>query len=92
MDFHDGDKSVGVPFNLVKRQDGQFCDETMGLEKRLPSTKRRKTTSSKSDYKWRHSVVHRMRFEEPKFPGQSLAESMILSNTYDLLINGQWQQ
>ena len=66
VDFHDGDKTVGVPFNLVKRQDGQFCDEGIGLQKRSPSTKHRQTTSSKAGYKWCHSVVHWMRFEEPK--------------------------
>ena len=32
VDFYDGDKEVGVPFNLVKRQDGQFCDETVTLD------------------------------------------------------------
>ena len=92
MDFNDGDKAVGVPFNLVKRQDGQFCDETMTLHKRRPGTKPRKTTRYKAGYKWSHTGVHRLRFEEPKFAGQPLAERMMLSNTYDLLINGTWQQ
>ena len=92
VDFCDGDKAVGVPFNLVKRQDGQFCDESVTLDKRRPGTKRSKTTHSKAGYKWRHTGVHRMRFEEPKFPGQPLAEHMMLSNNYDLLINGKWQK
>jgi hypothetical protein len=33
--------------------------------------------------------MHHMRFEESKFPGQSLAERMMISNTYDLIINGK---
>ena len=88
VDFNDGDKAVGVPFNLVKRQDGQFCEEAMSLHKRRPGTKPRKTTRYKAGYKWRHTGVHRLRFEEPKFAGQPLAERMMISNTYDLLING----
>ena len=33
-----------------------------------------------------------MRFTEPTYDGQPLPERMILSNTYELLINGQWQK
>ena len=47
VDFYDTDKGVGVPFNLVKRQDGQFCDEVVVLDKRHPDTKSRNTTRSK---------------------------------------------
>ncbi len=33
-----------------------------------------------------------MRFTEPTYDGQPLPEHMILSNTYELLINGKWQK
>ena len=92
VDLYDGDKAVGVPFNLLKRQDGQFCDETVVLDKRRQDTKPRKTTRYKTGYKWRHTGVHRLRFEELKFAGQTLAERMMLPNTYDLFINGKWQE
>ncbi len=34
VDFDDGDKAIGVPFNLVKFPDGQFFDEAMSMEHR----------------------------------------------------------
>ena len=51
VDFDDGDKTVGVPFNLVKRQDGQCCDETLCLDKRRPSNNRDKTTRSNTGHR-----------------------------------------
>jgi hypothetical protein len=92
VDFPDGDKAIGVPFNLVKFPDGQFLDESMSVELRRSSAKRRKVTPSKEGYKWRHGGVHRMRFTEAAYDGQPFPERMILSNTYDLLINGKWQK
>jgi hypothetical protein len=92
VDFEDGDKAIGVPFNLVKFPDGQFFDEAMSMEHRRSSAKRRKLTPSKKGYKWRHGGVHRMRFTEAAYDDQPFPESMILSNTYDLLINGKWQK
>jgi len=37
VDFEDGDKAIGVPFNLVKFPDGQFFDEAMSMEHRRSS-------------------------------------------------------
>jgi hypothetical protein len=51
MDFDDGDKAIGVPFKLVKLQDGQFCDETLSMAKRHTTVKHRKLTPSKAGYK-----------------------------------------
>ncbi len=59
------------------------------MDKRLPGIRHRKTTPSKVVHKWNHTGMHHMRFEESKFPGQSLAERMMISNTYDLIINGK---
>jgi hypothetical protein len=92
VDFDDGDKVIDVPFKLVKLQDGQFCDETLSMTKRRSTTKRRTLTPSKADYKWCHTGVHRMRFVETTYDGQPFPERMILSNTYELLINGKWEK
>ena len=69
VDFDDGDKAIGVPFNLVKFPDGLFFDEAMSMEHRSASTKRRKPTPSKGGYKWSHGGVHRMRFTEATYDG-----------------------
>jgi len=44
VDFADDDTEIGVPFNLVKFPDGQFFDESMSMERRRSSAKRRKVT------------------------------------------------
>ena len=37
VEFDNDEKSVGVPFKLVKHQDGQFCDEVMVIHQRYPT-------------------------------------------------------
>jgi hypothetical protein len=89
VDFDDGDKVIGFSFKLVKLQDGQFCDETLSMDKRHSTTKRRTLTPAKTGYKCHHAGVHHMHFVETTYDGQPFPEHMILSNTYELIINGQ---
>jgi len=58
----------------------------MVMYKRRPA-KTRKNIPAKDGYKWRYAGVHHMRFEEPTFPGNPLQDRMVVSNTYDLLID-----
>ena len=75
VDFDDGDKTIGVSFNLVKFPDGQFFDESMSMEHRRSSTKLRKLTPSKGGYKWCHGGVQRIRFTEATYDVQPLPKN-----------------